>query len=119
MPCNFLLFRLDNFIESREQVVVDVKQELDAPLFFICQHCLDQLVCFIDDAEVSQLSKRELLGLHECLNDYDCMLVQVCMVNLVEFCDELEHTFLLTIGLDFFHTLATSGLTSYVCLQVS
>ena len=99
-------------------MVVDVKQELDAPLFFICQHCLDQLVCFIDNAEVSQLSKRELLGLHECLNDYDCMLVQVCMINLVEFCDELEYTFLLTIGLDFFHTFTTSGLTSHIRLQV-
>ena len=40
------------------------------------------------------------------------------MVNLVEFCDQLEHTFLLAIGLDFYHTIATSGRTTCVRLQV-
>lgn len=94
VACNFAFSCLNNLIKAAEQVMIDIKKQLDAPLLLVCQHRLDQLVRFVDDFELAKFSERELLGLHEGLNHNDCVLIQVRMVDLVEIRDQLKHTFL-------------------------
>jgi len=53
----FTLSSLDNFIEATEQMMIDIEEKLDAPFFFVGEHCLDQLVCFIDDLVLTELGE--------------------------------------------------------------
>lgn len=49
---DLLLTSLDNLIEARKQVVVDVEEQFDAPLFLVGKHRLDQLLGLVNDAEI-------------------------------------------------------------------
>jgi len=55
VPCDLLLSCLNDLIESAQQVVVYIKQELDTPLMLVRKHGFDQLVGLIDDLVVSHL----------------------------------------------------------------
>jgi hypothetical protein len=70
--------------------VIDVKEELDAPLLFVGQHSLNQLTRLVDDLEISQLLERELLVLNQAFYDHNRMFVQARVVHLVEISDQLE-----------------------------
>jgi hypothetical protein len=61
---DFLLLCFHHLIEAAEEVVVDVKEELDAPLFLVGEHRLDQLVRLVDYSELLKLAEGELLRLH-------------------------------------------------------
>ena len=58
MPLDLLLTSLDNFIEAAQEVMIDVKKELNAPFLLVRKHCLDKLVRLINDSEVAQLLER-------------------------------------------------------------
>jgi hypothetical protein len=72
---NIFLIHLNNLVEAAKQVVVDVKEKLDAPLLFVGEHSLDQLVRLVDDSVFTKLHEGELLGFDEGLDNLDGVLV--------------------------------------------
>ena len=101
---DLFLTSLHDLIESTQEVMVDVEEKLDAPLFLVRKHGLDQLICFVNNAEFTKFHERKLFSLHKSFDYDDRVLVQVCMVDLVELGDKLEHT--LALSFDFFLTVA-------------
>ena len=90
----FLLFSLNNLVETTKKVVIDVEEKFDAPLLLVCKHRLNQLVRLVDYSVQRKFAEGELLALHERLHDDNGVLVQVGVVYLVKVCDCLKHAFL-------------------------
>ena len=57
VACNLTFPCLDDLIEATQQVMVDIEEQLYAPLFLVRQHGLDQLVRLVNDSKLSQLSE--------------------------------------------------------------
>ena len=94
---DFFLVRLDSLVESTEEVVVDVQEQLDAPLVLVREHGLDQLVCLVDYFEVAHLGEGDLLGLDQGFDDDYGVLVEAGMIDLIEISDQLQHLFALVV----------------------
>mmetsp|Transcript_14429 Transcript_14429/g.19549 ORF Transcript_14429/g.19549 Transcript_14429/m.19549 type:complete len:169 (-) Transcript_14429:289-795(-) len=103
------LLLLHHLVEPTEQMVVYIEQQLDAPLLLVRQHCLYQLVRFVNDSKFSQFGEAQFFGLHERLHHDDRVLVQIRMVHLVEVSDELKYG--LRIGLCLLGDCVRSRLT--------
>ena len=101
---DLFLTSLHDLIESTQKMVINIKEKLDAPLFLVGKHRLDQLICFVNNAEFTKFHERKLFSFHKSFDYDDRVLVQVCMVDLVELSDKLEHT--LALCFDFFLTVA-------------
>lgn len=75
--------------------MVDVQEQLYAPLFLVRQHGLDQLAGLVNDLKIFHLLERELFVLDQVFNYNDSVLIQVAVIVLVEVGYYLEDTFLL------------------------